>query len=348
MAHWYACCVALFLCLASPLLIALAQTSLAPEDPAAFLALAREKNGLDSPEVQPWHLRGTYTFFDRSGKVDDSGVYEEWWVSPSKYKRSFTSSKFTQVEYANGTGLYRVGSQDWAGGNEMLLRADLLDPLPESEVLKEFKLQRHTDSIANGKFDCVTLSYRMRSNVTVSKDYFPAYCFDPGLPVLRLSSTGSSSHAAYNQIVSFQDRYVARDLKVSFLNEPRIEFTLEVIESLKESPDAVLKLPPNATPVDLTSISLTADAARNWPVKLKQASPSYPEEAKHRGIQGTVVMQVKIGKDGHVTGMDVVSGPELLQGAARNTVQQWMYRPFEVMGEPRVVTIEARIIFTLG
>src|SRR5215471_14974129 len=100
-----------------------------PSDPAALMSLAREKNGLSSSDVQPWHIRGTYTFFDNDGTPYDTGVYEEWWFSDQKYKRSYIGSKIKQVDYATRTGLYREGYQDWLGSNELSLRSALIDPL---------------------------------------------------------------------------------------------------------------------------------------------------------------------------------------------------------------------------
>jgi hypothetical protein len=128
-----------------------------PKDPFDVLFLAREKNGLDSPDVRPWHIRGTYTFYGTNGKPEDTGVYEEWWVSSRRYKRSFTSPKFVQVEYATESGLFREGSQDWPSGYRLLLRSNLIEPMPSEDILRGFKLEQHIVSLGKGKFDCVTL-----------------------------------------------------------------------------------------------------------------------------------------------------------------------------------------------
>jgi hypothetical protein len=156
--------IPLLLCLLYPLAVfsQAAPTVSMPKDPLAVMSLARDKNGLDSPDVRPWHIRGTYTFFDENGKPEDTGVYEEWWVSARKYKRSFTSPKFTQVEYATESGLFREGSQDWPSGYRMLLRSALIEPFPNDEILKGFKLEQHIVSLGKGKFDCVTLKYPLR------------------------------------------------------------------------------------------------------------------------------------------------------------------------------------------
>lgn len=128
----------LFLCLISSVVLSSQTLSPAPQrdDSQAFLSSARRVNGLDSDNVQPWHVRGTYKLFNKDGKVDDTGVYEEWWWSDINYKRSYTSSKFTQVEYAISKGLFRDGSQDWLGADTMMLRSSLIQPLLKEDELK--------------------------------------------------------------------------------------------------------------------------------------------------------------------------------------------------------------------
>ncbi|MFZ0338819.1 MAG: energy transducer TonB [Terracidiphilus sp.] len=46
--------------------------------------------------------------------------------------------------------------------------------------------------------------------------------------------------------------------------------------------------------------------------------------------------------------LQVVSGPEMLQQAALDAVQQWRYRPYLFNGEPVEVRTTVNIIFTLG
>jgi TonB family protein len=131
-------------------------------------------------------------------------------------------------------------------------------------------------------------------------------------------------------------------------DRPRIEFKLDVAETLKESPDSIVVPPSNALPVDLNSVLFKLDSVQNFPTLLKKAGSEYPQNAKERGIQGTVVIQATIGKDGHASNPRVASGPRELQQAALDAVNQWFYVPFRVMDEPRAVDIEINLIFTLG
>jgi len=61
--------------------------------------------------------------------------------------------------------------------------------------------------------------------------------------------------------------------------------------------------------------------------------PEYPPVARLARIQGSVVLQAIIGKDGTVQQLQVVSGNPLLAGPALNAVKNWRYRPYLVDGQ---------------
>jgi peptidyl-prolyl cis-trans isomerase A (cyclophilin A) len=76
--------------------------------------------------------------------------------------------------------------------------------------------------------------------------------------------------------------------------------------------------------------------------------PSYPIEAKQKGISGTVVLSTTIGTDGTVQELNVVSGPEELQKAALDAVKTWRYRPYLLNGNPVEVRTTVNVIFSLS
>ncbi|MFZ0516952.1 MAG: M56 family metallopeptidase [Acidobacteriaceae bacterium] len=80
---------------------------------------------------------------------------------------------------------------------------------------------------------------------------------------------------------------------------------------------------------------------------VKQVQPKYPMEAKKKKIQGTVVLNVKIGKDGTVEDLKVASGPKELQQSALVAVRQWTYEPFLVNGDPVEVNSTISVVYSL-
>lgn len=80
----------------------------------------------------------------------------------------------------------------------------------------------------------------------------------------------------------------------------------------------------------------------------KMAFPVYPPIAKAAHVQGTVVFDLRIGTEGRIESMKVVSGPPMLQQAATDCLQKWTFHPFEKEGSPAVAHGQYSIIFMLG
>jgi protein TonB len=75
--------------------------------------------------------------------------------------------------------------------------------------------------------------------------------------------------------------------------------------------------------------------------------PSYPKLAGLTHMQGEVVMQAIISKDGTVENLHVIQGHRLLRGAAKNSARTWRYRPYLVNGKPVEVATIVSVDFTL-
>jgi TonB family protein len=81
------------------------------------------------------------------------------------------------------------------------------------------------------------------------------------------------------------------------------------------------------------------------PILIKWVEPVYPAEVRIRGIRGKVMLNVVVGKDGHVLRVEVLGGPPILVEAAKVAVMQWLYRPPMLNGEPVEVTIKVQVSF---
>jgi protein TonB len=76
--------------------------------------------------------------------------------------------------------------------------------------------------------------------------------------------------------------------------------------------------------------------------------PIYPAIAREAGIQGTVVVEAIISKEGTVEHARVVSGPPMLASAALSAIQQARYEPFRLNGGPVEVETTINVIFRLN
>ena len=68
---------------------------------------------------------------------------------------------------------------------------------------------------------------------------------------------------------------------------------------------------------------------------IQEARPQYPPQiARQACIQGTVVLDAMIGKDGSVQNLHVKSGNPMLAQAAMDAVKKWRYKPYLLNGTP--------------
>ena len=97
--------------------------------------------------------------------------------------------------------------------------------------------------------------------------------------------------------------------------------------------------------VDATErVRLSASTAE---VVSRPVEPNYPLLAKQMKVQGAVVLQALIGKDGNIQDLQVVSGPAILSSAAREAVKQWRFKPYRVNGRAREFTTQITVNFRL-
>jgi protein TonB len=60
-----------------------------------------------------------------------------------------------------------------------------------------------------------------------------------------------------------------------------------------------------------------------------------------------VLLLVDIGKNGKISALSVVSGPQELVQSGVDAIEHWRYRPFLINGEPAVVQTDIRVNFVL-
>jgi protein TonB len=81
---------------------------------------------------------------------------------------------------------------------------------------------------------------------------------------------------------------------------------------------------------------------------VKQVKPNYPPLARQARIQGTVVLQALISKDGSIENLHLISGHPMLAPSAIDAVKQWKYKPYFLNGEPVEVETTINVNFTLA
>ena len=81
---------------------------------------------------------------------------------------------------------------------------------------------------------------------------------------------------------------------------------------------------------------------------IRKVQPTYPPLARQARIQGTVVLQAEISKEGAIQNLQLISGHPMLAPAAIEAVKQWRYKPYFLNGEPVAVETQITVNFTLS
>jgi TonB family protein len=93
-------------------------------------------------------------------------------------------------------------------------------------------------------------------------------------------------------------------------------------------------------------VSISAGIATG--LLMQKTPPVYPPIAKTARVQGTVVIQATISKNGSIESPHVVSGPVMLRQSALDAVKTWRFRPYMLSGEPVDVETTVNVNFALG
>ena len=81
---------------------------------------------------------------------------------------------------------------------------------------------------------------------------------------------------------------------------------------------------------------------------IRKIQPVYPPLARSARIQGAVVLQAVISKEGIIENLRLSSGHPMLVLAAIDAVKQWRYRPYSLNSEPVEVETQITVNFSLG
>ncbi len=109
-------------------------------------------------------------------------------------------------------------------------------------------------------------------------------------------------------------------------------------------PSTVISSIPTAQPQLAPKITVSSGVAQG--LLMHQVTPRYPAAAKQAHVQGTVILQALIGKDGTVRNLHALSGPPLLTQAAVDAVKQWHYKPYYLDGQPVEAETQISVKFT--
>lgn len=110
--------------------------------------------------------------------------------------------------------------------------------------------------------------------------------------------------------------------------------------------------PPASSPSAPETATKVGDRVQLSPQTLetvtRPVAPNYPLLARQAKVQGAVILQALISKDGAIQELQIVSGPGILATAAREAVKQWRFKPYYQEGQPVETQARITVNFTIS
>jgi protein TonB len=111
---------------------------------------------------------------------------------------------------------------------------------------------------------------------------------------------------------------------------------------------SVLSSTPVAVPKIAAPTRVRVSSGVSTGLLIRKVPPTYPPLARQARIQGVVILQAQISKEGNIQNLQLISGHPMLAPAAIEAVKQWKYKPYLLNGEPVEVDTQVQVNFTLA
>jgi protein TonB len=84
------------------------------------------------------------------------------------------------------------------------------------------------------------------------------------------------------------------------------------------------------------------------PALVERVEPEYPELAVRAKVQGVVILEAVVDRDGRVEDVRVLRSIRLLDAAAMDAVRKWRYSPLLLNGKPERFVLTVTVSFNIG
>jgi hypothetical protein len=284
---------------------------------------AVEQSQITLPGSTPFHLKAHIAAAGNASGNYTADV-EEYWLSPTKWRRSIQSPNFSQTLIVNGE---TISEQDTGEYYPFWLRdlvTALFDPLPMLQQLKGFhdSIDVPTDSLQSNS----CLNMNVPAGVAPVKTTISyAFCFQGrGGRLQYVLTPGYRAH--FEDYKPFQSRSVARQITFDPDPQTKIEARITELSELNNPDESLFAAPASSSGGALKSQQIGEPTARS--ILLSSPEIAWPEvrEGKTQGILSFYVSADRSGQVREVWPL-TPGNPELVR-AAREQVLQWHFKPY--------------------
>lgn len=329
------------------LLIAFAFSGIAHADNSSA-AIERLKRvavttSLEDITARPWHVKLAVTLFDAAGKNPVEATIN-YWQSGKDSRRIIAIGADTDTRVRSEGKTYGGSTGLGVTSTAIDVFDTFIQPAPTLLEIDQSKPESRRQTFGKTPLDCVILAHPLANITEIPFGLYPTFCLDTTADRLLASSTGNIQMS-----VNRAGRFLDHDVSMAFtLTEGKAELaTAKVLELTTFIPALDSFTPgPELKPVVEHIVKISSGVIAG--LKKSGPAPTYPESARQSRTQGTVILHVIIGRDGHVHRLQVVSTPDAdLAISALSAVRQWIYKPYIHNGEPTEVDTTVIVNFNL-
>ena len=353
--------IVLFAALSLLVLVASGQTLCAqalqraePKDPVEWFTRAADRLDIRNAGAAAFHLHATFHAYPgidfsppgQSTMITGNGTYEEWWVSPEKWRREVTLGSYHAVEVTDAGVRKFQASADYEPSRVLMLLRALQEPIA-AHILHPDPEQKHAKWKAKHMDDNVL--HRILVSNSADKDgWGPGYQFLPDGTLVRLEDGGSGLVTTWRNQTEFAGKQVPQHIAIGGEGLGREMLSADVqIEALGKVDDAQFQLPGPAADGSATLRPIERSETKDLKITHYEspiAGTTYLELPP--GVR--IVVMAVVDRDGKVREAEVSglqdSGMPLnreqlasTEGEAQlflHTVEKNHYHPAEIEGHP--------------
>jgi outer membrane biosynthesis protein TonB len=290
------------------------------------------RSTLAEPGGRPFYLKATIVDRD-DNKSEFNGTVEEYWLSPTKWRRVIRLRDFSQTRIVNGDLIYEDNHGDYFPLHDEMLADEIVDPLPKPAVDLLNKLGLEGAEPGSGEGQCMAEKYFNDADGRETRVLL-AYDCKTGLLIYLWSP--SCCYGVMTDYRKFHKKFVAFATKDDLINIR--------IDTLRdpENPDEALFAISQPTPPDrqITRKQVSETEARK--LIAERAEVSWPKVTKKPNVN-SISVDIVIGRDGRVK--EAWSHPPVenaIEDATLTAIRKWTFSPQRVDGVP--AQIETKLI----
>jgi len=302
-----------------------------------------KSSGLKAEGLKPWHMKVDLQLTQLGKSKPESATLEVWSMGPYQWKRVYTSKD----RHYNGSEWsvsrfeqYRTKPDDGGFDPSTLssgVARPVIDPLYlAGNIQPDYEMTIKSTSLDGATLKCVLLENPSAYDVdpTNPDTLFPTVCFDNDMHLRAVSA--SATVVQFDDVQPFQNRSVARDVKVLVKGAQVAEMKVSLLEEWTGADAAQLK-PGKGT------VSEPYRIEPGMPQPESVHEEGFPPPTRNGGqfgagslyYSGMITVPIVIKKDGSVKVITKeIMADDRVKDAAEDAINHWKYRPYLVDGQP--------------